>query len=373
MPFPLKSIADLTREQEAILELAVRRARPDADPAAVARAVRSNTGLLAIIARTNAQALFNNHLHLRWWGDQYLEDSAEAEFLTRQASVWGIVRRPATRAVGSVTLTGLPGLAVPQGLAMSNANGALIETNTPGVIAAGGTLTLPVRGVIAGEAANTAALTVLPLMSPLPGLDPQTASVTDGGIAGGAETEDDTSLRARMIARIQQPPHGGAAFDYVNWVRNAFEAAKIAVIPGFVGLGSVGVVVAKGTAEEPRVATQAELDEINDYLGRQNSTTGVKPVTAEVWVTSHLPLNVPLGIAVSPDTTQVRSAVTAAVSALFAREAEIGEALPLSRISEAISSASGEYKHIITAPAADIRPAPRELPVAGAITWGIYP
>jgi uncharacterized phage protein gp47/JayE len=61
--------------------------------------------------------------------------------------------------------------------------------------------------------------------------------------------------------------------------------------------------------------------------------------------------------------------VTAAIADHFARESEIGGTMPLSRLSEAISAASGEYSHAITVPAADIEADPRELAVPGAITW----
>ena len=117
----------------------------------------------------------------------------------------------------------------------------------------------------------------------------------------------------------------------------------------------------------------AELAYMLAYLGPINSTTGVRPVTAEVVMVQHLPKVVPFTIAVSPDTAPIRAAITAAIAGLFARDAEIGQPVPLSRISEAISAAAGEYKHIIQSPVADIACAARELAQPGLINWGIYP
>lgn len=372
MPFPLPTLDELTRRQEGLMEAAIRRARPDADPAAIARAVRSETGMFAVIARTNAQALLANHLHLRWWGDQYLPDTAEAEFLIRHANIWGVFRRAAIRATGLATFSGQVGLAVPAGLQMTNANGAVIETLGPGVIGSGGAAVISVRAVAAGTAGNAQPLAVLPLVAPLPGLEPQAAVADAGGLQGGADTEDDAGLLARILRRIQQPPHGGANFDYDTWLRNAFQVAKVAVVPGWVGRGSVGVIVAMDTAEAPRVANPAEIDAMLALLGPLNSPSGLRPVTAEVVVVAHIPKLLAFTLAVQPDTAAIRGAIAAALTSFIAREAEIGQPLSASRLSEAISSASGEFRHRITSPAGDVASAPRELAQLGAITWEPY-
>jgi uncharacterized phage protein gp47/JayE len=372
MPFALPTLAELRRQAEADMEAGLRAARPDIDPAAIARAVRSERSVLGIIVRTQAQALFANHLHLRWWGDQYLPDTAEAEFLVRHSGIWGVERRPAVRAVGQATLAGTPALVVPAGVQMTNANGATIETTAAGILSGAGAATLPVRAVEGGTAGNAAGLAVLPLISPLPGLAAQAATLTADGLAGGAEIEDDEALLGRVLARIRQPAHGGAAFDYVSWIQNEFAAAKVSVEPGWVGRGSVGVIVAMGTAAAPVPPTAPELAAMLDYLGGLDSVTGVRPVTAEVVPVAFLPRVVALTIAIDPDTAPVRAAVQSALNAFFARDAEIGVALPLSRLSEAISGASGEYRHRIIAPAADIACAPRELAMPGVITWAAY-
>lgn len=373
MPFPMPTAEELTRQQEGFLESAIRRARPEVDPAAIARAVRSEKGMLAQVARNQALVLYSNHLHLRWWGDQYLPDTSDAEFLIRHGDIWGIYKRAAVQAVGYATLAGAPGLPIPVGLQAVNANGAVVETVAAGVVSGVGTLTVSLRAVTGGVAGNAAGLAVLPLVTPMAGLDPQSLTLDAQGLAGGAEIEKDPSLLARILTRIQQPPMGGAAFDYDTWVRNAFAVAKVRVIPNWTGYGSVGVVVAMGTAAAPVVATAGELAAILAYLGDINSVTGLRPVTAEVIPIAHVPIVVPMTIALKPDTAGTRAAVTSAVMAFFAAEAQIGQAIPRSRLSEAISAATGEYAHIITLPAGDIACAARELAVPGVITWAAYP
>jgi uncharacterized phage protein gp47/JayE len=66
---------------------------------------------------------------------------------------------------------------------------------------------------------------------------------------------------------------------------------------------------------------------------------------------------------------QTRAAVEAALATFFANDARIGQDLARSRISEAISSAAGEYSHALTLPAADLPMADTELPVLGDVTF----
>lgn len=363
MPFPLPTPQDILGRAEAEMEAALVQLRPDKPPAAIARAVRSEKGLIAAHLRTDANGLFETHLHLRWWGDQYMPDTAEREALIRHASIWGVFMRPATRAVGYAVFTGTPDLAVPVGLQLRTPGGGLVETSAAGVVAGDGTVTIALVATEGGPDANTAGGASLPIVTALAGLDPQSATLDAGGLAGGATEETLESLLARLLAEIREPGHGGADFDYPNWVFEAFAASKVKAIPSWVGYGTVGVVVAMGTAAVPVEPTPAEIDAIAAHLEMQ------RPVTAEVIVMSYVPKIQPYTIKLTPDTIANRAAVADALDEFHAREATIGGTLPHSRISEAISAANGEYSHELQVPPGDVVCAPRELASRGAITW----
>jgi len=363
MPFPLPTPQQILEAAQAELEAELIKLKPEADPAAIARAVRSEKGVIAAHLRADSIGLFGTHLHLRWWGDQYMPDKAEAEHLVRHASIWGVNKRPATKAVGYAIFTGTAGLPVPVGLQLRTPGGGLVETSVGGVIAGDGTVTIALVATEGGTAANTAGGASLPLVTVLAGLDPQAATLDAGGLAGGAEEETPESLLARLLAEIREPGHGGADFDYPKWVFEAFAASKVKPIANWVGYGTVGVVVAMGTAQAPVEPTEAEIDAIAAHLET------LRPVTAEVIVLPYLPLPVPLTIELEPDTSSNRAAVEAAVDDFFAREATIGGRMPKSRISEAISAANGEYAHRLSVPPGDVEPEPRELPIRGVITW----
>ncbi|WNJ89178.1 baseplate J/gp47 family protein [Bosea sp. 685] len=370
MPFPLPTPDEIARAQEAEMEAALRAVRPEASTLAIARAVRSEKGLVAAHVRTDALGLYETHLHLRWWGDQYMPDTAELEALIRHSSIWGVFQRPATKAVGYAQVTGLAGTVVPIGLQLRTPGGVLVETLTAVVLDGTGVGTLSLQATEGGAAANTAAGAVLPVVTVLVGLDPQSATLDDGGLAGGAAEETPGSLLARLLQVIREPGHGGADFDYPKWVQDSFAAMKVKTVPNWVGAGSVGVVVAmvepnddENAPPEPRVPSGAEIDAIYAHLET------LRPVTAELYVLAYIPLVQAFSVKLTPDTAANRAAVTAALADHFARESEIGGTMPHSRLSEAISAANGEYSHELPVPAGDIVCAPRELAEPGAITW----
>lgn len=363
MPFPISDPRTLTRRLEALTESELRRIRPNVPPAAIARAVRSPNGMLAVIIRAFVLGLYEVHLHLRWWGQQYFPDTAEVEYLIRHASIWGVVRRPATVAIGQALVTGTPGTVIPSGQILQGGT-ASYEVASAAVLASNGTATISLRATQSGAAGNAEAGSTLAFVAAVDGLAGQSATVDDEGIAGGADIETVSGLLGRLLAEIQEPAHGGARFDYPRWVANAFSTSQVQAYGDWVGRGSVGVVVAMGTRLNPRVPTATELSAIAAHLHNE------RPVTAEVVVVPVLLRPVNLTIELDPFSWSVRAAVEAAIRTFFAAEAKIGERLYFSRLSEAISSAAGEYRHRLVVPSADIAPQPRELLVPGTINIG---
>ncbi|WP_332117233.1 baseplate J/gp47 family protein [Azorhizobium caulinodans] len=367
MPFPLPTPDEIQQRQEARMEQALRAFRPDVDPAAIARAVRSEKGLVSAILRVQTMELYQLHLHLRWWGDQYFPDTAEDAQLERHADIWGVRRRPATRAIGRATVRVATSTVVPAGAVLLGSGSTFFEVVSAVTVPGAGTATVDVRAQAAGADGNTAAGTRLSLITPVSGLSQPEAVVDAEGLAGGAPIETNAALLSRLLAEIREPAHGGARFDYPRWVQNDFAASQVQCIANWVGPGSVGVIVAMGTAAAPRVPTSTELDAIAARLEE------LRPVTAEVIVRPAELLACPLTIRLAPYEATVRVAAAAAISAFFAREARIGERLYRSRLSEAISAASGEYRHELVVPGADITPALVQLPVPGAISWQAAP
>lgn len=362
MPFPLPTPQELTRRQEALMEQSILAARPDASPQAVARAVRSPRGVLAMICRVNAMALYGAHLHLAYWGRQYLPDTAEDALLDRHGAIWGVSRRAPTSASGRAVFSGEEAVAIAAGLQLLSVLGVLYETTEAGTIPAEGALALAVAAIAPGAEGNAPAGTALSLLAPIAGLSAQQGVVDQDGLAGGAERESDGDYLGRILDRIRTPAHGGSADDYRLWVQQAFAAPYVRANP-FVG--GVTVVVAMGSVAVPRAPTTSEIADIRAYLD------SLRPIgMADFFVVAATLRAVDVRIALDPDDARARENVAAALAAFFAREAAIGGTIKRSRLSEAISAAAGEYSHALIAPAADVVCAPAELPVLGDILWG---
>jgi uncharacterized phage protein gp47/JayE len=185
---------------------------------ALGRATFVGNSVLRVMADATAAL---THLVLRyidWLSLQLLPDTAETEWLDRHGDIWLVNadgttgRKAAATAAGSVTLTGTPGIIVPTATQLSDGvttyqttTDATLDTNP---VAAG------ILAIDPGAAGNHEAGYSLAFVAALPGVD-GTAIVVE--LSGGADTETDNELRQRILRRIQQPPMGGAAYDYEAW------------------------------------------------------------------------------------------------------------------------------------------------------------
>lgn len=315
----------------------------------------------AVFSRALALLAHGMHGHLDWAARQLFPDTANAEYLDQWAGVWAVSRKQASAASGPVTFTGTESSVVPAGTQLRNEAGAILVTQGPATITSG-TATATVEAAEAGAAGNTPADGELAFVSPVGGVG-SVATVGAGGITGGADTESDSALRGRVLIRIQQPPAGGAAADYVAWALSVAGVTRAWVRPEWVGPGTVGVLFVLDDNPTDIIPGSPKVDEVQAYLDT------VRPVTAKVHALAPVPLVVDLTIELLPNTVAVQEAVEASLVDFFRREAEPGVPIALSTISEAISTTPGESSHVLTSPVADLVPDTAELPILGVITW----
>lgn len=349
MPFSRPALSDLI--ERAVQDIETRL------PGTDARLRRSN---LNVLARTHSGAVHGLYGYLDWISRQVLPDTADAEILERWASIWGVTRKAASFAAGPVTLTGTTGTVVPAGTVLAAADGQEFETDAE-VVLASGTATAQVTALAAGQAGNLADGTALSLVSPIAGLNSQ-ATVASGGLVSGADAETDTALRARLLARIQTPPQGGAEADYIAWALEVPGVTRAWVYPAELGLGTVTVRFVRDD-DASIIPDAAEVTAVQGYID------ALRPVTAEVTVVAPVAVPLDLTIALTPNTSAVQAAVQAELEDLLRREAEPGGTILISHIREAISLAAGETNHVLTVPAADVTHTTGQIATLGTITW----
>jgi len=355
MPWPLPQPADIASRLAAGFEQQF---------AAIAGVdgvdARSPNAPLTALGRVQAMGAFDLYLYLQRIADELFPDTASAE-LARHADIWGVPRLPAVAAGGSVTFTGTSGTVLPSGISMT-LGGVTVLTTAGGTITAG-TLTVAALADTVGLAGNFPTGTLLPTVSPVAGLASQAGVVAAPGFAGGADQEREEAWRQRVLARIRSGVPYGQAGGYSSWALAVPNVAVVAERPGWVGLGSVGVIVAMGSAAAPTVPSAGELAAVQAALNAQ------RPVTALVVAIPVTLQPIAVTIRANPDTAAVRTAITSAIALFLASEPGIGGTIFRSRLSEAISSASGEYAHRLDAPAADVVLGSAVLATPGVITW----
>ena len=349
MPFNRPTLAEIIGRIVADIESRL----PGAD-------ARLRRNVLNVLGRSLAGASHGLHGHLDWAVEQLLPDSAESEYLERWGSIWGISRKPAIASKGDVTFTGTDGALIPAGTLLQRSDGAEYTTDADGIIA-GGSATVAATASAAGAAGDTAAGSVLDLVNPIAGVNTQ-ATVAAGDLGGGADVEGDDSLRVRLLARIQQPPHGGAEWDYEAWALEVSGVTRAWVYPQYLGVGTVGIIIVDDDSD-PIVPDAAKVQEVQAYIDER------RPVTAQALVLAPVAVALDLTIALTPNTAAVQAAVMAELEDFFRRVAIPGGTIYLSRLREAISAAEGETSHELTAPVADVAHAAGEIAVLGAVTW----
>jgi uncharacterized phage protein gp47/JayE len=330
-------------------------------PGADALLRRSVLNVIAYMIAGIAHTLYGA---LDYWSRQIFPDTAEEENLNRWGRFWSVTRKAATKATGNITATGVNGSPIDSGTQVQRSDGALFVTTESATIASG-TATIPVQASDFGQAGNTAATSKLNFVSPPNGVNAE-AVVASGGLTGGADTESNANYLVRILRRIDLPPHGGAAFDYVTWalevpgVTRAWCPDQEEPVPYVVVRFMMDDTYPDGIPEPDDVTRVA--DYINEPYRR--------PVTAKLIVLAPVAVELDFEIQLtSNDTTETRDAVEAELRDMLLRDGEPGGTIYLSRINAAISSASGQFDHILTDPVANVTHDTGEIPVFGEITW----
>ena len=348
MTFARPSLSDL-----------VERARSDIEARLPGADARLRHSVLDVLARTHAGATAGLYGLLDYLSRQLMPDSAEGEYLARWASIWGVRRKPAVAAEASATATGVDGAAIPAGTELQRTDGARYAVVSDAAIASG-TATIAVAAVEPGALGDLAPASQLTFTSPVAGVN-AIATVTTLDTAGSDE-EADADLLARLLDRIQKPPQGGTANDYVQWALAQPGVTRAWAYGEWLGLGTVGVTfVMDGRIDilpEP-----ADVDAVQAALDL------LRPVTADLTVFAPSSQAVDFVIRIVPDSPAVRAAIEAELADLFAREAEPGGTLYRSRIGEAVSLAAGEFRHVVEAPALDVTATPGVLLVLGNVSF----
>ena len=316
--------------------------------------------VLGGLSRVLAGASHMLHAHISWASNQILPDTSEAEILARQASIYNLTRKASAFASGTADFTFTQASQLPAGTKVRRSDGVEFEVIAGISPVAAGTYSASIRAVASGDSGNTAVGVQLLMISPVAYVNQSASTVS---LAGGADEETDERLRARLLKRIQEPPHGGSSQDYVAWALEIPKVTRAWAFPSYTGIGTVGITFTLDEEPGGPIPDGAKVQEVQAFIDL------VRPVTAAPTVFAPTPIAMDPVITLTPNTPAVQAAVEAAIADLHRREAIPGGTLLLSHIREAISSAAGETDHVLVSPVADVVVNNGELSVPGVITW----
>ena len=347
--------------QRPSLQTLIQRVQADIEAQLPGSDARLRRSLLDILARAQAAVAHGLYGYLDFLSRQIIIDTAESEYLDRWADIWKESRKVATSAQGSVTFTGVDASVIPLGTILQRSDGSEYTTDAAGTITDGVAI-VALTAVTAGVAANAAAASTLTLVTPVSGVD--SAAIVDGNaLVGGADIEGDDSLRARVLARIQEPPHGGADFDYIQWALEVAGVTRAWVYPGEDGLGTVKVRFMMDDTYADGIPLAGDVTTVQNYID------ALRPVGASVTVAAPVASVLDFTLLVSPATSAVQTAVQTELDDMIRREATPGGSILISHIREAISLADGETDYVLTSPSADVTHTTGQIATMGAITW----
>jgi uncharacterized phage protein gp47/JayE len=199
--------------------------------------------VLRVLSDSQGALCFLTLEYIDWLSLQLLPDTAETVWLDRHGQIWLVNsdgttgRKQATMAAGTVLVTGTIGSIVPVASLLSGGTGIDYQTTQQAVVGNGPT-PASVIALDAGTQGNQLGGTPLSFAVPPIGVD-TLATVEE--MTGGVDTETDDELRARILQRIQQPPMGGDADDYVQWALAVPGVTRAWCFPQEMGMGTCSV------------------------------------------------------------------------------------------------------------------------------------
>lgn len=344
----------------------VRGSLPGADatvPNSVLRVLSDNQGALCHLTLQ----------YLDWLALQLLPDTAETEWLDRHGDIWLVNadgstgRKVATNATGVAEFLGTAaGVTVPVGTLVTAYGGrgdyeTIVEFVAHDVPSPG-----PIRAIDPGKAGNLLQGATLAVGNALvAGLSSQATVVT---LEGGTDEETDDQLRVRVLHRIQQPPQGGAAHDYVQWALAVPGVTRAWCTPNEMGIGTVTVrfMMDDLRSENDGFPLGTDCAAVAAYIDT------VRPVAVkDFWVVAPIKQRVDVAIDhLMPDTESIRAAIQQSLKAMLFHYAAPGQTIYAAWKSSAIIQTAGVVSFYLRNNVDDVMESPGHMAVLGDIAYG---
>lgn len=259
---------------------------------------------------------------------------------------YGVPHKVPLAAAGDVTVElndGVSSVTIPQDTVLVDQAAKLAYSVKATTVIDSDNTKVPVIALEVGYDYNLDAGTVLEFRDdPVAGVKSLTSVNVSGGVAEGVEIDGDVFVwgesaeeyRARLLNRVQNPPHGGSANDYWQMATRFSFVDEAYVIPNIPQSNSVCIALANYKSSDIYL-TPAQVEEVSNYI-----TDDVRrPITADVRVFSVTPVNVTVTAYVAPYNDSVRSSVANCIKAYF-RQVKPGSTVSFGDLEDVVRSNS---------------------------------
>ncbi|MGG3803176.1 baseplate J/gp47 family protein [Metabacillus fastidiosus] len=225
---------------------------------------------------------------------------AEDEYLDMKVIEADLERTPAQPAQGVLIVGASAGVIIPAGHELSctvideDGNPITATVNEEVPFNEAGALSIDITTEGTGDIMNVPPGSSWFFSPPIAGVE----SITQPGrLIGGADREDDESLRNKWKAKKHKPVRSGNKHHYVTWALEVPGVGAAKTVPLWAGRNTVKVIIAdtEGQPATPQLVTNVQMyiDPSQDGMGE-----GVAPVGAIVTVESvaNLAINIAAGI-----------------------------------------------------------------------------
>lgn len=219
-----------------------------------------------------AAAIEGLYQKIGWVFRQIFPDTADEAELVHAAAIRKVFPKDPVATTGTVKLKGSPGVMLLLGSALKHVvTGEQFTTLSSATLDAAGTTSVVVKAQTTGSALNRLTGDLI-IVSPPLGMD--SAATLLGETAGGVDAEKPESLLARLLEIIQNPPAGGALYDYVRWAKEVEGVTDVLPLAKRRGAGTVDLVI---TASGGLPSAEVIADCLDHVLSQCS-------VIADVWV-----------------------------------------------------------------------------------------
>ncbi len=314
-------------------------------------------GEMAVRLYAIAAQIHGMQYQVHWTLEQCFPHTASGSYLDKHAFVRGLSRREATFARGkirfSLDTTQTTAVDIPEGTVCMTAGTVRFATLESASIPAGeSSVEVPAEALAEGEGSNVLAGSIRIMAVAPVGI----ASCSNPeAFTGGAQTEDDSQLRERILDSYQRMPNGANVAYYEREALSVPQVAAVNVIPRARGRGTVDIIVSSVQGQPETALVEA----VQAHLQKQREiAVDVKTrAPEEISLSLEVYLTLKSGVLAPP----IVEAVKETLSTHFDGR-QLGQSVLLAKLGQLIFAVDGVENYHIVSPAEDVLVQRGQLP-----------